>query len=192
MACLAFSVDKAAGCGVAAARGSGDGCRDRGARGRRRRRGRSRCLRAMVVRRRRRRLLGGGNRSWGRAGCTRWRLLCRRLGWCGGCCGWCPLRRLRLRDVCRRWTRRRLRCALLRGCRRRRLMRGGKQASSNEADCNDKDGPVSQRLADSRPHHRLSYAVQRDRVFGPLASELEEHLRKAMQGIKAARRTKFD
>ena len=192
---MAFSVNKAAGCGVAAARGSGDGCRDRGARGRRRRRVRSRCLRAMVVRRRRRRLLGGGNRSCGRGRRTRRRLLCRRLGWCGRCCGWCPLRRLRrlrLRDVCRRWTRRRLRCALLRGCRRRRLMRGDKQTSSNEADCNDKDVPVSQRLADSRPHRRLSYAVQRDRVSARSASELEKHLRKAKQGIKAARRTKFD
>jgi hypothetical protein len=169
MACLAFSVDKAAGCGVAAARGSGGGCRDRGlfARGGRRRRGRSRCLRAMIVRRRRRRLLGGGNRSCGRGRRTRGRWLCRRLGWCRRCCGWCPLRRLRLRDVCRRWTRRRLRCALLHGGRRRRLMRGGKQASSNEADCNDKDGPVSQRLADSRPHRRLSLAVQGDRVFRP-------------------------
>jgi hypothetical protein len=169
MACLAFSVHEAAGCSVAAASGSGDGCRGRSlfARGRRRRRARSRCLRAMVARRRRRRLLGGGNKSCGRAGRTRWRWLGRRLSRRGRCCGWCPLWRLRLRDVCRRWTRRRLRCALLRGCRRRRLMRGGKQAAGNEADCNDKDVPVSQRLADSRPHHRLSYAVQRDRVSPP-------------------------
>jgi hypothetical protein len=71
-------------------------------------------------------------------------------------------------------------------------MRGGKQASSNEADCNDKDGPVSQRLADSRPHRRLSLAVQGDRVSARSASELEKHLQKAKQGIKAARRTKFD
>src|SRR6516164_267977 len=34
-------------------------------------------------------------------------------------------------------------------------MRGGKHASSNEADCKDKDVPVGQRLADSRPHRRL-------------------------------------
>src|SRR5262249_5841051 len=67
LACLAFSAHKAAGRSVAAAGGTGGGCRDRSlfARGRRRRCIRSHCLHVMIVRRRRRALLRACNRSCG-------------------------------------------------------------------------------------------------------------------------------
>src|SRR5262249_62108689 len=101
MAGLAFSVHKAAGCSVAAAGGSGGGCRDRGlfALGRRRRRGRSHCLRVMIVRRRRGSLLFGCNRGCGGekggggAGWGRWGLVRPMARWGGGGWGLCALAR---------------------------------------------------------------------------------------------------
>src|SRR5262245_10131442 len=153
MARLAFSVHKASGRRVAAAGGSRD--RSLSARARRRRRARSHCLRAMIVRRGwstlrgRCAVVGWRSRSCGRAGWTRWRILCRRRRRRGRCRRWWPFWLLRRRNICRRRTCWRLRCALL--CGRRRKQAYGKEGESKD----DQDVPVSELLTDSRPHRRL-------------------------------------